>query len=169
VAETKVHIPEVVEPDEALPPDLVALRRFAWLMDEAIAIPGTRMRVGVDAGLGLIPGVGDAIAAVLSTWVIAGALRHRVPMRYIVRMVINILIDLGIGSIPLLGDVFDFLFEENVMNLQLLLRHRDRTRPPRRLREIAVTVLVIIAIIAVFALLLLFGLIAAAVWLIRNR
>lgn len=169
MAETKVHIPEVVEPDEALPPDLVALRRFAWLMDEAIAIPGTRMRVGVDAGLGLIPGVGDAIAAVLSTWVIAGALRHRVPMRYIVRMVINILIDLGIGSIPLLGDVFDFLFEENVMNLQLLLRHRDRTRPPRRLREIAVTVLVIIAIIAVFALLLLFGLIAAAVWLIRNR
>jgi hypothetical protein len=169
VAETKIHIPEVVEPDEALPPDLVALRRFAWLMDEAIAIPGTRMRVGVDAGLGLIPGIGDAIAAVLSTWVIAGALRHRVPMRYIVRMVINILIDLGIGSIPLLGDVFDFLFEENVMNLQLLLRHRDRTRPPRRLREIAVTVLVIIAIIAVFALLLLFGLIAAAVWLIRNR
>ncbi|MCU1230719.1 MAG: hypothetical protein JWO97_3603 [Acidobacteria bacterium] len=169
MAETKVHIPEVIEPDEALPPDLVALRRFAWLMDEAIAIPGTRMRVGVDAGLGLIPGVGDAIAAVVSTWVIAGALRHRVPMRYIVRMVINILIDLGIGSIPLLGDVFDFLFEENVMNLQLLLRHRDRTRPPRRLREIAVTVLVIIAIIAVFALLLLFGLIAAVVWLIRNR
>ena len=169
MAESKVHIPEVIEPDEKLPPDLVALRRFAWLMDEAIAIPGTRMRVGVDAGLGLIPGVGDAIAAVLSTWVIAGALRHRVPMRYIVRMVVNILIDLGIGSIPLLGDVFDFLFEENVMNLQLLLRHRDRTRPPRRLREIAVTVLVIIAIIAVFALLLLFGLIAAVIWLIRNR
>jgi hypothetical protein len=169
VAESKVHIPEVIEPDEKLPPDLVALRRFAWLMDEAIAIPGTRMRVGVDAGLGLIPGIGDAIAAVLSTWVIAGALRHRVPMRYIVRMVVNILIDLGIGSIPLLGDVFDFLFEENVMNLQLLLRHRDRTRPPRRLREIAVTVLVIIAIIAAFALLLLFGLIAAVIWLIRNR
>jgi hypothetical protein len=84
-------------------------------------------------------------------------------------MVVNILIDLGIGSIPLLGDVFDFLFEENVMNLQLLLRHRDRTRPPRRLREIAVTVLVIIAIIAAFALLLLFGLIAAVIWLIRNR
>jgi hypothetical protein len=169
VAELKVHIPEVIEPDENLPPDLIALRRFAWLMDEAIAIPGTRMRVGVDAGLGLIPGVGDAIAAVLSTWVIAGALRHRVPMRYIVRMVVNILIDLGVGSIPLLGDVFDFLFEENVMNLQLLLRHRDRTRPPRRLSEIAVSVLVIIAIIAVFALLLLFGLIASVIWLIRNR
>ncbi|MEA2571876.1 MAG: hypothetical protein QOI24_3877 [Acidobacteriota bacterium] len=169
MAELKVHIPEVIEPDENLPPDLIALRRFAWLMDEAIAIPGTRMRVGVDAGLGLIPGVGDAIAAVLSTWVIAGALRHRVPMRYIVRMVVNILIDLGVGSIPLLGDVFDFLFEENVMNLQLLLRHRDRTRPPRRLSEIAVSVLVIIAIIAVFALLLLFGLIASVIWLIRNR
>jgi hypothetical protein len=169
MADPKVIIPEVIEGDDKLPPDLVALRRFAWLMDEAVAIPGTRMRVGVDAGLGLIPGVGDAIAAVLSTWVIAGALRHRVPMRYIVRMVLNILLDLAVGSIPLLGDVFDFMFEENVMNLQLLLRHRDRTRPPRRLSEIAVTVLVIIAIIAAFALLLLFGLIAAVVWLIRNR
>jgi hypothetical protein len=169
VPDSKPIIPEVIEPDEKLPPDLIALRRFAWLMDEAIAIPGTRMRVGVDAGLGLIPGVGDAIAAVLSTWVIAGALRHRVPMRHIVRMVINILIDLGVGSIPLIGDVFDFLFEENVMNLDILMRHRDRSRPPRQLRDIAVFVLIIIAIIICFALVLLFGIIAAVVWLIGQR
>jgi hypothetical protein len=164
-----IHIPEVVEPDDKLPADLLALRRFAWLMDEAIAIPGTRMRVGLDAGLGVIPGIGDAIAAVLSTWVIAGALRHRVPLRHIARMLLNILIDLGIGSIPLLGDVFDFFFEENVMNLDILLRHRDRTRPPRQLRDIAVAIVVVVAIVLGFALLLLFGIIGAAIWLIRNR
>jgi hypothetical protein len=169
VPEPKVHIPEVIEPDEKLPPDLLALRRFAWLMDEAFTVPGTKMRVGLDAGLGLIPGFGDAIAAVLSTWVIAGALRHRVPMRHIIRMVVNVLIDLGIGSIPIVGDIFDFFFEENVMNLDILLRHRDRSRPPRRLRDITVAIGVVIAIVVGFALMLLFGTIAAAIWLIRNR
>ena len=57
-------IPEVIEP-EALPRDLEALRRFAYLMDEAVAIPGTRRRVGIDAALGLIPGVGDAIGGLM--------------------------------------------------------------------------------------------------------
>jgi hypothetical protein len=77
----KVHIPEVIEPDEKLPADLVALRKFAFYMDEAFTIPGTRIRLGVDALLGLMPGVGDIIGAMLSTWIIAGALRHRVPAR----------------------------------------------------------------------------------------
>ena len=169
MAERKVHIPEVVEADERLPADLLALRRFAYFMDEAIGIPGTRMRVGLDAGLGLIPGVGDTIAALLSTWVIVGALRHRVPMRRIMRMLVNILLDLGLGAIPIVGDIFDFLFEENVMNLDLLMRYRDRTRPPRALREIGLTVAAIVAVILGFALLLLAGVVAGAVWLIRNR
>ena len=78
MARERVIIPEVLEPDEKLPPDLVALRKFAYLMDEAMPIPGTSRRIGLDAGLGFIPGIGDAIAALLSTWIIIGALRHRV-------------------------------------------------------------------------------------------
>src|SRR5450631_3357103 len=69
-----LFIPEVIEPDEKLPADLVALRRFAYLMDEAVPIPGTRKRVGLDAGLSLIPGVGEIIGALLSAWIIVGAL-----------------------------------------------------------------------------------------------
>ena len=67
-----LFIPEVIEPDEKLPPDLVALRKFAYLMDEAVAIPGTRRRVGLDAGLSLIPGVGEIAGGVLSAWIIVG-------------------------------------------------------------------------------------------------
>jgi hypothetical protein len=148
----KTHIPEVIEPDEKLPPDLIALRKFAMLMDEAIAIPGTSRRIGLDAGLGLIPGVGDAIAGVLSAWIVVGALRHRVPVWVIARMVLNILADVAVGAIPLLGDVFDFVFEENVMNLRLLMRHRDRRRPPRSLGQVGFVAAAIVGVILLFAL-----------------
>ena len=121
--------PEVM--DEKLPRDLVALRKFAVLLDEAVQIPGTRKRIGLDAALGFIPGVGDVVGAGLSIWIIYGALRHRVPMPKVARMVGAVLVDLLVGVIPLLGDVFDFLFKENVANVDLLIRYRDKTRPPR--------------------------------------
>src|SRR5258708_37311576 len=71
-------IPEIVEP---LPPDLIALTRFARLMDEAVAGPGTNRRVGLDAAVGLIPGGGDGCGALPSTWIVIGALRWPVPQR----------------------------------------------------------------------------------------
>ena len=162
----KVHIPEVIEPDERLPQDLVALRKFAFLMDQAFPIPGTNVRVGLDAVLGLIPGIGDVMGAVLSTWVIAGALRHRVPMRVIFRMISNVAIDLIFGAVPVAGDVFDFLYEENMMNMRLLEKHRDRTRPPLRSGEIALRLGLIIAFLVGLALFLVFGLVVLVFWLI---
>jgi hypothetical protein len=165
----KAVIPEVVEPDEALPPDLRALRRFARLMDEAFPIPGTRKRFGVDAALGLVPVVGDVVAALLSLWIVFGALRHRVPMRYVLRMLFNILLDAAVGAIPVLGDIFDFLFEENTMNLQLLLRYRDRRRPPRGTAQIAGTATAIVGAVLAFILFLFTALIAGILALIRNR
>src|SRR2546423_15636660 len=127
-----VFIPEVIEPDERLPADLVALRKFAYLMDEAVAIPGTRRRVGLDAGLSLIPGVGEIAGGVLSAWIIVGALRHRVPIARVTRMVLYILLDVSIGSLPVLGPIFDLLFEKNVLNMKTLLRYRDRRSEERR-------------------------------------
>jgi hypothetical protein len=165
----KVIIPEVIEPDEKLPPDLVALRRFARVMDEAVGIPGTRFRFGADAALGLIPGVGDIIAGILSTWVIFGALRHRVPTRIILRMIVNVLVDVGIGEIPIIGDIFDFLFEENVINMQLLLRHRDRSRPPRRFHEIAAAATLTVIVVVGGALVMAAALIAVILYLISRR
>lgn len=165
----KIHIPEVIEPDEKLPPDLVALRRFAYLMDEAFEIPGTKIRVGLDALIGLIPGVGDVIGGVMSTWIIAGALRHRVPAFVILRMVLNVAIDLIFGAVPVAGDVFDFMFEENMKNMRLLEKHRDRTRPPRSTSQIALILGLIVAFIVFLALSLVFALIAAIIWLAGQR
>lgn len=165
----KTFIPEVFEPDEALPPDLRALRRFARLMDEEFPIPGTRKRFGVDAALGLVPVVGDAVAAMLSLWIVFGALRHRVPARKVLRMLFNILLDAGVGAIPVLGDIFDFMYEENTINLQLLLRYRDRRRPPRTASQIAGTATLVVGAVLAFLLFVLAGVVAAIVALIRNR
>ena len=164
-----IHIPDVVEPDEKLPPDLVALRRFAYYMDEAFTIPGTPIKVGLDALLGLIPWVGDIIGGVLSTWIVIGALRHRVPARIIARMVLNILIDLSFGAVPVAGDVFDFMYEENVKNMRLLEKHRDRRRPPRSTAAIALVAACIVLFVIGVAVLLVTAVIALVLWLIGQR
>ena len=165
----KTHIPEVLDPDEKLPADLLALRKFAHYMDEAFRIPGTRIRIGLDALLGLIPGIGDVIGALMSTWIVAGALRHRVPARYIVRMVFNIVVDLIGGEVPVVGDVFDFLYEENIMNMRLLEAHRDRRRPPRSLLSIAFTLTAITVFLLCVATLTLFLVVALLFYLIGSR
>jgi hypothetical protein len=164
-----LFIPEVIEPDEKLPADLVALRRFAYLMDEAVPIPGTRKRVGLDAGLSLIPGVGEIIGALLSAWIIVGALRHRVPIARIGRMVVYVLLDMLLGSVPIAGTIFDWLFEENVINLNALILHRDRTRPPRSFGAIAGAAVAIFVVILAFSFLLLAGVVAAIIWITSKR
>jgi len=164
-----VIIPEVVEREELLPPDLLALKRFAWLLDEAIAIPGTRRRIGVDAIVGFIPGVGDVIGGVLSAWIVIGGLRHRVPLPKIIRMLFNIILDLLVGAVPFLGDAFDFLFAENTMNLELLLRHRNRSLPPRTHRQVLFATIVVLAIIIGVALIPIGLLIVGTIWLIGHR
>ena len=162
-------IPEVIEPDEKLPPDLVALRKFAYLMDEAVEIPGTGRRVGLDAGLSLIPTVGEVVGALLSLWIVIGALRHRVPILRVTRMIAYVILDMTIGSIPILGTIFDWLFEENVINLKALLRYRDRSRPPRSFGSIAGAAIAVVAIIGVVAALLLFAFVAVILWLAGKR
>jgi uncharacterized protein DUF4112 len=167
MAAEKVYIPEVLEPDEKLPADLLALRRFAVLMDEAIRIPGTNRRVGLDAGIGLIPGVGDLFSAVMSTWIIAGALRHRVPVSKVFRMIFNVLFDLLVGAVPVVGDLFDFVFEQNVMNMRLLMTHRKL--PPRSMAEVAAAVIFVVIVIVGFSLMMTGAIIAAVIWITQQR
>lgn len=97
--------------------------RLARLLDSQFRVPGTRMRFGVDGVLGLLPGVGDAAGLALSTMVIVQAVRLGARGSTVARMVLNVVLDSVVGTIPLLGSVFDFAFKANNRNIALLQRH----------------------------------------------
>jgi hypothetical protein len=99
------------------------ISRVTKLLDELIGVPGTPIKVGLDPVIGLIPVVGDAVAAGVGAWVIAEAARFGIPRVVLGRMVLNLLVDLGIGAIPILGDIYDALFRSNSRNLELFRRH----------------------------------------------
>jgi hypothetical protein len=103
-----------------------AERRIAFvarLLDDLVTIPGTRQRLGLDSVVGLIPGLGDLASAAVGAWVILEAARFRLPGIVLARMVVNTVVDLVIGAIPLIGDLFDVVFKSNSRNLALFRRH----------------------------------------------
>ena len=99
------------------------IERVTHALDELIGIPGTSVKVGLDPIVGLIPVVGDAIAGIVGAWVIAEAARFGIPRIVIARMVVNLVVDLAIGPIPFLGDLYDVVFRSNSRNLALFRRH----------------------------------------------
>jgi len=99
------------------------IERVTHALDELIGIPGTPIKVGLDPIVGLIPVVGDAVAGVVGAWVIGEAARFGIPRVVLTRMVVNLVVDLAIGAIPLLGDLYDVAFRSNSRNLALFRRH----------------------------------------------
>jgi hypothetical protein len=102
---------------------LARLQRMSWWLDEVIRVPGTRIRIGLDPILGLIPGLGDVVGGFLSAAIVMESLRRGVPRSTVVRIVTNIILDTTIGAVPVLGDLFDFAWKSNRRNLDLLERH----------------------------------------------
>ena len=101
---------------------LAGLRGLVRALDGAVAIPGTGIRFGLDAVIGLIPGVGDFAGAALSGLVVVAAARAGVPAAVLLRMLLNVGIDAVIGAVPLAGDLFDFAWRANTRNLALMER-----------------------------------------------
>ncbi len=102
---------------------LARITLLAKLMDSAVAIPGLNRRIGFDAVLGLVPGVGDAISAALASYIIWEARQLGLPRWKIARMIGNVAVDTALGSIPLAGDVFDVFFKANERNLRIIHDH----------------------------------------------
>jgi hypothetical protein len=111
---------------ETIDAAMARVATVARVMDALFVIPGTRIRVGFDAILGLVPVFGDLLAQAISTYIIWEAHQLGVGKFTLMRMLGNTLIDTVIGSIPIAGDAFDVAFRANMKNLRLLQRHLEK-------------------------------------------
>ena len=105
---------------------LARLEALARLMDGAFVLPGTNLRFGLEAIVGLVPVAGDMIAGLVSTYLIWEARQLGAPRWLVARMLANTLLDTTIGAIPVVGDAFDVVFRANLKNMTLLRRHLDK-------------------------------------------
>lgn len=149
---------------------LTRVRNLARLLDSSIALPGG-YRIGLDGLIGLVPGIGDAAAASISAYIVIQAARLGASTTTLIRMMGNILLELLVGIVPVLGDLFDFVWKANNRNVALLERKLDELEPDdaagRRLTSavlvllgaffLLITLLTIAAISALLALLRAFG------------
>ena len=99
---------------------------LATLLDTAFVIPGTQVRFGLDALIGLIPGIGDAITTVMALFIVSEARALGAPPWLIARMVANVAFDGLVGAVPLVGDAFDVAFRANRRNMKLLRDYLDK-------------------------------------------
>ena len=99
-----------------------SIERLGWLMDDLFRIPILDWRFGLDAIIGLIPALGDTTTSLVSLYILASAVRYRVPKITLLRMGLNIAIDYVVGSFPVVGDLFDAYWKSNKMNVELLKR-----------------------------------------------
>jgi hypothetical protein len=106
-----------------------AIERLDWianLMDSAVVVPGTNIRVGFDALLGLAPGIGDTATTLISLWLVKEAHELGAPRHIIARMIGNVALDGLVGAVPLLGDAFDVMWRANRRNVKILREHFER-------------------------------------------
>jgi hypothetical protein len=113
--------PRSDERDEALRAADARIERMTWLLENLFRVGGRRF--GLEPIIGLIPGAGDLVSGALGLAIIVEAMRFRIPRIVVVRMVLNTLLDLAIGAVPFLGDLFDFAFKSNSRNLALFRRY----------------------------------------------
>jgi len=99
------------------------LQKIANLMDSAFRIPGTNLSLGLDAILGLVPGLGDTVTTIISIYIMQEAQRIGVPRVTMARMAMNTGVDYIVGAIPFVGDAFDVVWKANIKNVELLRRH----------------------------------------------
>jgi hypothetical protein len=142
----------------ALSPLAKRIERSVHVLDSALPIPGTKLRIGLDPLLGLVlPAAGDALSGLVSVSMLFLAVQYRVPSRVIGVMALNIAVDTAVGSIPFVGDAFDFVWKANERNFDLMMHHRGdvpkRGSLPQLLASGALILLALLCVLAPLALL----------------
>jgi hypothetical protein len=112
--------------------NLDAMRRYAWILDSLFELPVVKVRFGLDAIAGLVPGLGDLTTPVFSAYLLLQAFRMRVPKIIMMRMIFNVGLDALVGLVPIIGDLFDIGFKANMRNLALVERYADPFQKPTR-------------------------------------
>jgi hypothetical protein len=160
-----------VEPAPRATPGLEGLEWLAWLMDRAFRIPGTPVRVGLDALIGLLPVGGDFLTGLVQVGIVLVAMAHyKVPRAVAARMAANVLLDVLVGVIPFVGDAFDVAFKANTRNLRLLTQVQQQRLEHRHVAT-APSVLYVAAIAAALLgllVLVLIGFVSVVAWLIHR-
>jgi len=125
-------------PSRNVEQSVARLEALARLMDGAFVLPGTNIRLGLDAIIGLIPVAGDLLSGLVSSYMIWEARQLGAPRWLIARMMANTFVDTVFGIVPVVGDAFDVVFRANIKNMALLRRHMEKrglTRPAGQVIE----------------------------------
>ena len=122
---------------------LKRLRQISHLLDNAIALPGTDFRIGLDPILGILPGGGDVITGLMSVYIVFEGARMGLPATTLGRMGFNILLDTLTGTIPIIGDFFDITWKANSLNVALLEKHMADPEPSRAADRLFAVVVVV--------------------------
>lgn len=135
-------------------------KKFAEILDSRFTIPGTDIRIGIDPVLGLASGIGDVIGALFSVYFMLYATRLGARPSVLLRMFVNIMADMIIGSIPILGDLFDVVWKANLRNVRLLEQFKNN---PERLETQSKWLMWLLFVILASIII---GLTIAIIWLI---
>ena len=128
-------------------PALKNLDSLAKLMDAQFRVPGTNFRFGLDGIIGLIPGAGDMSTFAVSGYMLWLMARNGASGFVMARMVLNVLIDALIGSIPIIGDLFDIVFKANIRNMKLMHEHYQEGRHRGSAWKVILPVLIVLFVI----------------------
>lgn len=139
-------------------------KQLAHWLDDRFSIPGTNIHFGLDPIISLIPAAGDWLAGAVSGYFIILGVRAEVPASVLLRMGFNVMLDILIGSIPFLGDVFDFGWKANTKNVKLLEQHQKDADSTEKQSKIMLWLMAIVLLLAIIALLILMGWLAIKIF-----
>src|SRR5215211_6991006 len=143
-----------------------SLDQLSRAMDGLFRIPGTGWRIGLDALVGLIPGVGDFATTAVSLYILAAGVRYQVPKVTLLRMASNIAVDYLLGAVPFVGDIFDAAWKSNQMNVELLKQRASVSAEEAKRGRLSDWLF--LAVIVLVLLVLLVASVAASLWLLTR-
>jgi hypothetical protein len=143
MSRSPIQNPSPNPPNKSQIASLRRLRQISHLLDNAIPIPGTRYRIGLDPILGLIPGGGDLIGSIFAGYIVFKAAQLGAPRETLIQMAANIVFDTVAGTVPVAGDLLDVAWKANVKNIELLDAHLGSPEPGKKADWLFVAVLLL--------------------------